>query len=42
MAEKRVSRESIDELRRAPAVQTLMKVDAGTFIRTMRNADDEV
>jgi prevent-host-death family protein len=42
VAEKRVSRESIDELRRALAGQTPMEVDAGTFIRAMRDADDEV
>jgi prevent-host-death family protein len=39
---KRVSRESIDELRRALAGQAPMEVDAGTFIRAMRDADDEV
>jgi antitoxin (DNA-binding transcriptional repressor) of toxin-antitoxin stability system len=42
VAEKRVSRESVDERRRALAGQTPMEVDAGTFIRAMRDADDEV
>jgi prevent-host-death family protein len=38
---KRVSRESIDELARALAAFPPQDVDAGTFVRAMRDADDE-
>jgi len=41
-AEKRVSRESIDELERALAKYPPQDVDAGTFVRAMRDEDDDV
>lgn len=41
-APKRVSRESIDALTRALAAFPPQDVDAGTYVRAMRDADDEV
>ena len=42
VAGKRVSPESIEELRRALAQYPPQDVDAGTYVRAMRDADDAV
>jgi antitoxin (DNA-binding transcriptional repressor) of toxin-antitoxin stability system len=42
VAGKRVSPESIQELRRALAKYPPQEVDAGTYVRAMRDEDDEV